>query len=248
MPRGEGITRMTLREVCNHARLRHPHIVAFRGVFLTRKYLALVMEVAQVYAHSHRNSHWAGRWVRYLQPLLCSEHWHLAAQEALGAGLLQSCNQSEHAMILGSDRSWALPDEANSVQAVSVPYVVVRQLPAATLTCPAVLQGGNLLSYVNQRGGLTESEARWLFQQEIIGLDYVHRKGVVVRDVKLENTLLDTSAKPLVKFCDFGFTKSREDSAPKTTLGTFGYTGVLTSSSVLAMLHCCIFHGSTIRA
>ena len=55
----------------------------------------------------------------------------------------------------------------------------------------------------------------------------MHRKGVVVRDIKLDNTLLlDSSRKPMIKLCDFGFSKSREyDSQPKTSLGTESYMG-----------------------
>ena len=34
---------------------------------------------------------------------------------------------------------------------------------------------------------------RWFFQQLIIGLDYCHKMGVVNRDIKLENTLLQVS-------------------------------------------------------
>jgi hypothetical protein len=44
--------------------------------------------------------------------------------------------------------------------------------------------------YIQQRGRLTEEDARWFFQQIIIGLDYCHRRGVVNRDLKLENLLL----------------------------------------------------------
>jgi serine/threonine protein kinase len=32
-------------------------------------------------------------------------------------------------------------------------------------------------------------------------------QGVVNRDIKLENTLLDSSPRPLVKICDFGYSK-----------------------------------------
>lgn len=50
----------------------------------------------------------------------------------------------------------------------------------------------------------------------------------VARDIKLENTLLNFSAqgKPLVKICDFGFTKSVDSGAPHTKLGTMSYTGI----------------------
>ena len=84
--------------------------------------------------------------------------------------------------------------------------------------------GGDLFSYVSQRGGLSEDDARWFFQQLVIGLDYCHRLGVVNRDIKLENTLLDGAPRPLLKICDFGYSKHEADSRPKTKVGTPGYT------------------------
>ena len=50
--------------------------------------------------------------------------------------------------------------------------------------------------------------------------------GVANRDIKLENTLLDGSPKPLVKITDFGYCKSDQESLPKSKVGTPGYTGV----------------------
>jgi serine/threonine-protein kinase SRK2 len=35
--------------------------------------------------------------------------------------------------------------------------------------------GGDMFQYVKQRGGLEELEARWFFQQLIIGMDYCHK-------------------------------------------------------------------------
>jgi serine/threonine protein kinase len=173
--------------------------------------------------------------------------------------------------------------------------------------------GGDMFEYVVKKNGLREEEARWFFQQLIVGLDYCHRmvrthdaagaaagagsarkhaaasnrpggrswraatnstahqaswgkqqgaggrpccrrsmlaadqggtgqqqapgsslqaatdrhhaprvpdstatvllavccclQGVVNRDIKLENTLLDSSPRPLVKICDFGYSK-----------------------------------------
>ena len=54
---------------------------------------------------------------------------------------------------------------------------------------------------------MQEEDARWFFQQLIVGLDYCHRMGVVNRDIKLENTLLDGSPAPRLKICDFGYSK-----------------------------------------
>ena len=52
---------------------------------------------------------------------------------------------------------------------------------------PATRAGGDLLDYVNQApGGLAESEARYIFQQLVLAVDYCHRAGVVNRDIKPE--------------------------------------------------------------
>jgi serine/threonine-protein kinase SRK2 len=47
--------------------------------------------------------------------------------------------------------------------------------------------------YVQRAVRLKEAASRWFFQQLIIGLDYCHRRGVVNRDIKLENTLLQVT-------------------------------------------------------
>ena len=55
--------------------------------------------------------------------------------------------------------------------------------------------------------------------------------GVVNRDIKLENSLLDGSKKPLLKLCDFGYSKSNVDSVPKSNVGTPGYAGEAVDAS-----------------
>ncbi len=55
--------------------------------------------------------------------------------------------------------------------------------------------------------------------------DFMHGKGIVNRDIKLDNTMLDLSTKPLVKITDLGLSKSVEDSAPKSLVGTPAYMG-----------------------
>jgi serine/threonine-protein kinase SRK2 len=86
--------------------------------------------------------------------------------------------------------------------------------------------GGSLFTYVQRAVRLKEAAARWFFQQLIIGLDYCHRKGVVNRDIKLENTLLQMVQGlplPLLKICDFGYSKAHFMSAPKSRVGTLAY-------------------------
>ncbi|KAL4419116.1 hypothetical protein ABPG77_004437 [Micractinium sp. CCAP 211/92] len=80
-------------------------------------------------------------------------------------------------------------------------------------------QGGNLHRFLRERclhNRLTEDQARWIFQQMIVGLDFCHRMGVANRDLKLENLLLDqdqASGNPLLKICDFGGCRSRRSPA-----------------------------------
>lgn len=62
-------------------------------------------------------------------------------------------------------------------------------------------------------------------------------QGVVNRDIKLENTLLDGSKRPLLKICDFGYSKNDKDSVPKSKVGTPGYTGARCSLMHLACFH-----------
>ena len=131
LDRGETVGKYVEREIMNHRKLVHPHIIRFKEVLLTDKHVCIVMEYAA---------------------------------------------------------------------------------------------GGDLFDFVLRRGGLNEHEARWFFQQLIIAIDFVHKKGVVNRDIKLENTLLDSSPKPLIKLCDFGYSKDeRYQSAPGSRVGTPAY-------------------------
>lgn len=103
-------------------------------------------------------------------------------------------------------------------------FVEVLLTPTHLAIVMEYAAGGELFERICSKGRFGEDEARFFFQQLISGLEYCHRHGVAHRDLKLENTLIDGSAAPRLKICDFGYSKhSLIDSEPKSTVGTPAY-------------------------
>jgi serine/threonine-protein kinase SRK2 len=85
--------------------------------------------------------------------------------------------------------------------------------------------GGNLQQWVEKHGRLPEWQARCFFQQVTLALHYIHKQlGIAHRDIKLGNILLnDRYQVPILKLCDFGYSKNMLGSVPKTRVGTAAY-------------------------
>ena len=87
-------------------------------------------------------------------------------------------------------------------------------------------EGGDLYRFLQAQPQqrLTEPLARYLFQQLILGVQYIHGRGVANRDVKLENLLLTKLPAPgagaVLKICDFGYSKHEYNSSARTHVGT----------------------------
>jgi hypothetical protein len=87
-----------------------------------------------------------------------------------------------------------------------------------------LVEGGNLLDYINERKGLSEVTARQIYFQLMSVLDYLHReKRIVHRDLKAENVLLDQYSN--IRVVDFGLSKSFSKANPflQTTCGSPAY-------------------------
>uniref|UniRef100_A0A8B9THV0 non-specific serine/threonine protein kinase n=1 Tax=Anas platyrhynchos TaxID=8839 RepID=A0A8B9THV0_ANAPL len=61
---------------------------------------------------------------------------------------------------------------------------------------------GDLYDYISERQRLSEQEARHFFRQVVSAVYYCHKNGIVHRDLKLENILLDANGN--IKIADFG--------------------------------------------
>ena len=75
--------------------------------------------------------------------------------------------------------------------------------------------GGDLLNYVWKRRWLKESYAKLIFKQIIEGLSHIHSMGVLHRDIKLDNILLDGHG--VIKIGDFGVSRMVESPQQKMT-------------------------------
>lgn len=58
--------------------------------------------------------------------------------------------------------------------------------------------GGDMFEHVVRKGGLKESEARWFFQQLLVGVDYVHRMVWLAQQQTFQQTLLTPRVQSLV--------------------------------------------------
>lgn len=74
--------------------------------------------------------------------------------------------------------------------------------------------GGELFDYILNHRYLKDPAARRLFAQLVSGVGYLHKKGIVHRDLKLENLLLDRNKHIIIT--DFGFANTFD---PEDELG-----------------------------
>ncbi|GEQ72002.1 hypothetical protein JCM33374_g5688 [Metschnikowia sp. JCM 33374] len=94
--------------------------------------------------------------------------------------------------------------------------------------------GGELFDFILKHKYLKENVAKKLFAQLVSGVDYMHSKGLIHRDLKLENLLLDKHNNIIIS--DFGFVNSYNKSKNdlmKTSCGSPCYAApelVLTQS------------------
>jgi len=81
--------------------------------------------------------------------------------------------------------------------------------------------GGELFEQLQVKGKFKEHHCRFYFGCVLLALEYLHRNGIVYRDLKPENLLVD--ARGYVKVTDFGFAKRIGNNRTFTICGTPEY-------------------------
>ncbi|KAK5989179.1 Meiosis-specific serine/threonine-protein kinase mek1-like protein [Cladobotryum mycophilum] len=107
-----------------------------------------------------------------------------------------------------------------------LPYIDAISSPHTLYTFTELAAGGDLLSFILRREVVREFDARIILRQVVRGLSYLHSKGIVHRDLKLENILLAYSPKIAyhrIMLSDFGTCAVPRRSRMRTQVGTETY-------------------------
>ncbi|KAH1016004.1 hypothetical protein HUJ04_007298 [Dendroctonus ponderosae] len=84
-----------------------------------------------------------------------------------------------------------------------------------------LMNGGDLHYHLSQHGVFAEQEMRFYASEVILGLEHMHRRYIVYRDLKPANILLDEHGH--VRISDLGLACDFSKKKPHASVGTHGY-------------------------
>jgi len=86
------------------------------------------------------------------------------------------------------------------------------------------MEGGELFERLSQRKRFSEKDSANAVYQMLLAINYIHAKGIVHRDLKLENFLYESSDTDHLKLIDFGFSHIWEPNTKMAlSCGTLAY-------------------------
>ena len=130
-------------------------------------------------------------------------------------GAIYAVKIMNKAFLLREDKASQILSEREILAKSTHPFIIKLHWAFQTVTstqqtdlflvldfCP----GGELFFHLRNLGRLTEEQARFYFSEILLGLDYLHQRDILYRDLKPENVLLDLDGH--IKLTDFGLSKS----------------------------------------
>ncbi|CAG9856577.1 unnamed protein product [Phyllotreta striolata] len=119
--------------------------------------------------------------------------------------------------------------EIDILSTLKFPFIIsmmnIVETPKEVFIVLDYMRGGELTNRILSHQPMTESNAKFLFYQIVLAVQYLHSKGVTHRDLKPENVLLySDETETLVKVSDFGLSKvTEDDDMMRTVCGTMSY-------------------------
>lgn len=140
----------------------------------------------------------------------------LYAMKILKKKLLQELNQQEHTLT-----------EKKILETSNCPFIAklyhAFQSPTKLFLVMEYLSGGELFYHLSQNRVFSELRAKFYSAEILLGLEYLHNNGIIYRDLKPENVLLDKDGH--IRLTDFGLSKSgiKDQQKAYTICGTPEY-------------------------
>ncbi|KAL0210535.1 hypothetical protein RCL1_004971 [Eukaryota sp. TZLM3-RCL] len=90
--------------------------------------------------------------------------------------------------------------------------------------CMEYCEGGSLHDLLESNTEISDEDILFIFVQLAHGLNHLHGKSIIHRDIKPGNIVLTSRTPPYrVKYCDFGVSKQVENTMARTFIGTFQF-------------------------
>lgn len=202
-----------------------------RKVVLPQLEVSKVVSVTSVAKHSSRSN--VSYSARYRQRSF-DEDFDMDDEVVLGIGLSGPVRQATHRELgrrfavksfskrqLSSKQRDDLRREVEVYLALDHPHVArleyVYEEDLEIMLVMELLEGGEVHERLLDRGVYTEADAAGAVQQMLLAVSYLHSKGMIHRDIKLQNFLYYRTDSTVLKLIDFGFAKYWNESSELLT-------------------------------
>eukprot|EP00484_Ammonia_sp_Unknown_P018242 CAMPEP_0197033076 /NCGR_PEP_ID=MMETSP1384-20130603/11576_1 /TAXON_ID=29189 /ORGANISM="Ammonia sp." /LENGTH=723 /DNA_ID=CAMNT_0042462829 /DNA_START=76 /DNA_END=2247 /DNA_ORIENTATION=+ len=141
-------------------------------------------------------------------------------------GKLYAMKQIDKRRVQATDSVHALIAERDFLSRMDSPFVTSLKyafMDQNTLyLIMDLMTAGDLKFHLNRDGVFAEPRARFYAAQILLGMEHIHSKGIIYRDLKLENVLVDEQGH--IKISDLGLAVSMHAGLVRGYAGTPGYT------------------------
>ncbi|XP_011786476.1 PREDICTED: protein kinase C zeta type [Colobus angolensis palliatus] len=150
-----------------------------------------------------------------------NEDADLPSEETDGIAYISSSRKHDNIKDDSEDIDWVQTEKHVFEQASSNPFLVglhsCFQTTSRLFLVIEYVNGGDLMFHMQRQRKLPEEHARFYAAEICIALNFLHERGIIYRDLKLDNVLLDADGH--IKLTDYGMCK--EGLGPGDTTSTF---------------------------